>query len=303
MDPTDLGVSDVQLTWVVNDVALGPLRQEHGYAVWIKMPGGTVLLDTGGSGDVLVGNLAALGLNPADLDAVVVSHAHDDHTGGLSDLLPLLRPGTPLYAHPTLFRRRYSTSSGKMVDRGIPVQEEVLSARMDLRLSAAPTLVVPGVWVSGEISERPELEGRSAHHWVYEGSAFRPDPYEDDVSVVIEVGPGDYFLLCGCCHAGLLNTLKTVDSRWHGRWIGIGGGVHMVGADPVQIAATIAALRELEGLDALWLGHCSGDAFIAACDALGLGDGLYVGAAGQRLTISHGQYHLDDVTVAPRGVA
>jgi len=77
----------------------------------------------------------------------------------------------------------------------------------------------------------------------------------------------------------------------------------MVGADPVQIAATIAALRELEGLDALWLGHCSGDAFIAACDALGLGDGLYVGAAGQRLTISHGQYHLDDVTVAPRGVA
>ncbi len=100
MDPTELGVSDVQLTWVVNDVALGPLRQEHGYAVWIKMPGGTVLLDTGGSGDVLVGNLAALGLNPADLDAVVVSHAHDDHTGGLSDLLPLLRPGTPLYAHP-----------------------------------------------------------------------------------------------------------------------------------------------------------------------------------------------------------
>ncbi len=45
----------------------------------------------------------------------------------------------------------------------------------------------------------------------------------------------------------------------------------MVGADPVQIAATIAARRELEGLDALWLGHCSGDAFIAACDALGLG--------------------------------
>ncbi len=224
MDPTELGVSDVQLTWVVNDVALGPLRQEHGYAVWIKMPGGTVLLDTGGSGDVLVGNLAALGLNPADLDAVVVSHAHDDHTGGLSDLLPLLRPGTPLYAHPTLFRRRYSTSSGKMVDRGIPVQEEVLSARMDLRLSAAPALVVPGVWVSGEISERPELEGRSAHHWVYEAGAFRPDPYEDDVSVVIEVGRGDYFLLCGCCHAGLLNTLKTVDSRWHGRWIGIGGG-------------------------------------------------------------------------------
>ncbi len=299
MNDAELGAADVQLTWVVDDVAIAPLRHEHGYAVWIKVPRGTVLLDTGGSGEVLVGNLAALGLDPAELDAVVISHAHDDHTGGLSDLLPLLRPGTPLYAHPTLFRRRYSTASGEMVDRGIPLPEDILSSKVDLRLSAVSEQVLPGVWTSGEISNRPDLEGRSVHHWVREGDTLQPDPYEDDLSLVIEVGPGDYFLLCGCCHAGLLNTLQTVASRWHGRWTGIGGGVHMVGATSSQIGTTIKALNGLQSLDVLWLGHCSGEAFIAACDAADSRYALYRGAAGQRLVFSCRQYRLDNVAYRP----
>ncbi len=68
----------VVLTWVVDDVASRPLRAEHGYAMWISAPGGQVLLDTGGSGDVLTGiisSLLAQGLTSMDA-AILGAYVH-----------------------------------------------------------------------------------------------------------------------------------------------------------------------------------------------------------------------------------
>ena len=118
---TGLGsvAEETRFTWVVDDIAEQPLRAEHGFAVWIETPGGTVLFDTGDSGDVLLSNLAKLDLDPTRLDAVVLSHGHDDHTGGMGALLPLLRRGTRLYGHPTLFRPRLSSVLGELHHRGM----------------------------------------------------------------------------------------------------------------------------------------------------------------------------------------
>lgn len=63
------------------------LRTAWGFACWIEIDGLSVLFDTGGDGPTLLGNLAALGLDPQEIDIVVLSHEHDDHTGGLQVLL------------------------------------------------------------------------------------------------------------------------------------------------------------------------------------------------------------------------
>jgi 7,8-dihydropterin-6-yl-methyl-4-(beta-D-ribofuranosyl)aminobenzene 5'-phosphate synthase len=57
----------------------------------------SILFDTGGDGRMLLANMAALGFNPEELDAVVLSHAHSDHTGGLADLLGA-NPDVTVYA-------------------------------------------------------------------------------------------------------------------------------------------------------------------------------------------------------------
>ena len=275
----------INLIWVVDDSAEAPLRAEHGLAVWVETPDGRALLDTGGSGEVLLHNLAQLGLDPQTLDAVVLSHAHDDHTGGLSALLPLLRPGTPLYAHPTLFRPRYSAASGDMVDHGLKLAEHALSAKLDLRLECSPAEVLPGVWTTGDISPRVNPEGRSAYHYIAKEGEFVPDPYEDDLSLVMEVAPDQHFLLCGCCHAGLLNTLDTIRRTWLGRLVGVGGGVHLTGASSDLVDRTSAVLQSVEELAHVWLSHCSGDAFLATLEG-SMPEGTFRrGSAGQSLTL------------------
>lgn len=273
------------LTWVVNDVAGHPLRAEHGFAVWIEAPGGCALFDTGGSGPVLTHNLAALDLALPMVDAIALSHAHDDHTGGLIEALHALRPDTPIYAHPTLFRPRYSDSTGAMTSRGLSLTREALDAQADLRLSAEPQEIVPGVWTTGAIAPRPEPEGRSPHHFTREGDAYVPDPYSDDLSLVLAVEDG-VFLLCGCCHAGLLNTLAQVQRTWDQPIVGIGGGTHMGGADAATIARTVAVLQNLPDLRYAWLGHCSGEDFVDALAAALPDDVVRRAVAGQSLNFT-----------------
>ena len=60
---------------------------DWGFACLVEARGRTVLFDTGANGRILLGNMQELGVDPARIDTVVISHAHWDHTGGLHDFL------------------------------------------------------------------------------------------------------------------------------------------------------------------------------------------------------------------------
>ena len=202
----------MKITCVVDDRGHSDsaLRAEHGASFLIESGGRTVLFDTGQSGEVLLHNLAALGVAPRQIEALILSHAHYDHTGGLPALLEHLRPGTALYANPDLFRERFSRKEGQPKDIGLGLTREQLAGQLAVKLSAAPAEILPGLWATGEISARPEAEGKSAYHLMREGGALVADAYRDDMALVLDVG-GRLALLCGCCHAGLLNTVAHVE--------------------------------------------------------------------------------------------
>jgi 7,8-dihydropterin-6-yl-methyl-4-(beta-D-ribofuranosyl)aminobenzene 5'-phosphate synthase len=273
----------ITLTWVVNDKAGTRTQREHGLSFWIETGDGHVLLDTGSTSDVLLHNLRVLELDPVEIDALVISHAHDDHTGGLPGLLPRLKSRTPLYAHPALFEQRYSDRSGTYVQRGIRVPAQTVAVHVDLRLDVLPRKVLPGIWTTGQISHRPEPEGRSDHHYVWQDGSHVVDPYLDDMSVVLQL-TGGVFLLCGCCHAGLLNTVQHVQDQWHQPVVGIAGGVHLTGATAETQDRTAQALLGLPSLRYLWLGHCSGDAFMQRMSRL-TPDRYRAGCSGDSLTL------------------
>ena len=266
----------MKITCVVDDrIPSGSAcRAEHGASFWIEVNGRHVLLDTGQSGSVLLHNLALLGLGPHRLEALVISHGHYDHTGGLAALLAQA-PHLPLYAHPDLFRPRYRKTDTGPRQIG-PALDQATAARLaHLHLHREPIEVVPGLWTSGEIAPRPEPEGRSVYHVVREGNRWVPDPYRDDLSVVIETADGPV-LVCGCCHAGLLNTLAHVRSRFGQAPVAVVGGTHLIHADGPTMQRVLDTLAAY-GPPRLWLSHCTGErGFLALKAAFGSQVDLYL---------------------------
>jgi 7,8-dihydropterin-6-yl-methyl-4-(beta-D-ribofuranosyl)aminobenzene 5'-phosphate synthase len=63
------------------------LKTAWGFSALVEYHGQTLLFDTGGDGRILLDNMRVLGIDPARIQSVVLSHAHGDHTGGLSALL------------------------------------------------------------------------------------------------------------------------------------------------------------------------------------------------------------------------
>jgi 7,8-dihydropterin-6-yl-methyl-4-(beta-D-ribofuranosyl)aminobenzene 5'-phosphate synthase len=257
-----------KITCVVDDSAQYPFQREHGLAFRIETDHGCVLFDTGRSESVLMHNLDLLGGHPRNVSAIVLSHAHNDHTGGLFAVLSQ-KPGLPLYASPDLFRPRFTHRQEVYRPVGLPQAREELARLADLRLSANPVEVVPGVWTTGEIAERPEPEGRSANHFVLEGESWRPDPYRDDTSLVLETRNG-LVVVCGCCHAGLLNTLAQVRQTFQRPIIAVLGGTHLLDADEAYLEHVVGMLHNDYGSPRLHLNHCTGErAMIALANVFG----------------------------------
>lgn len=266
----------MRVTCVVDDAVCdhSPFWGEHGLAFLIETESGGVLFDTGQSGTVLLHNLKLLGIEPKAISALAISHAHYDHTGGLPVLLDRgsvgdLRPtGIPLHAHPDLFRERFSRREGSLKSVGLSLAKEELEQRLTLRLSAEPTEILPGVWTTGEITDRAEPEGCSAHHLVHGVEGWEPDPYRDDMALVLEAERG-LVVLCGCCHAGLLNTLAHVRHTFGPGITAVAGGTHLLHADEAHLRRVIEVLREL-GVPPLYLNHCTGQrAYVTLAQAFG----------------------------------
>jgi 7,8-dihydropterin-6-yl-methyl-4-(beta-D-ribofuranosyl)aminobenzene 5'-phosphate synthase len=261
----------IQVQCIVDNSATRSSRfwAEHGISFHIETPDGRVLFDTGQSGQVLLHNAGQLGIDLGQIDALALSHGHYDHTGGLNHILTRCRSGLPLYAHPDLFRERYVLRGGEYESIGMEISRADLEQHVALRLSADPVEILPGVWTTGEITDRPEFEGRSETHRIRVDGQWQPDPYRDDFSLVLEAGDG-VVVLCGCCHAGLLNTLKHVKQIFGQGIRAVAGGTHLVSATDEMLHRTIATLRTTYGAPRLYPGHCTGErAYVALAQAFG----------------------------------
>ena len=97
------------ITILVDNRGAPGLVTEHGLSLHIRTAGQTVLFDTGQS-DACVNNSRSLGLDLSQLDAIVLSHGHYDHTGGLCAVLGLARRAE-LYCHPAAVSPRYGSAT------------------------------------------------------------------------------------------------------------------------------------------------------------------------------------------------
>lgn len=252
----------VRLTYLVDDYCTkAGLLGEHGLAILLEAPGGNVLVDTG-LGLAIAYNASVLGIDFSKLDAVAITHGHNDHAGGLKVVLEQWGKGSagsiPVCAHPGVFHHRVKKDEkGKLVDTGIPfTQEELEKSGARFVFNTEPTQLVPGIMFTGEI-ERGFAEIKTRSHFVYQNGDLVPDPFMDDQAAIVETDKGLCIVL-GCAHAGVVNTLNHVAKiTGEQSFYGLFGGTHLLQAGEEQLQETLAAIED-RNIQVLSFSHCTG---------------------------------------------
>jgi 7,8-dihydropterin-6-yl-methyl-4-(beta-D-ribofuranosyl)aminobenzene 5'-phosphate synthase len=236
----------IRITVLIENTAFGRgVVGEHGLAYWIEAGGKKVLFDTGQTPGCLVQNAEILGVDLASTDAIVLSHGHYDHTGGLEEVLETARK-PHLYLHPGALARRYSRKrDGSCSEIGIPralTESRLQELTSSLVWTEEAIEVVPGVSATGYVPRMNDFEDTGGAFFLDEGCR-NPDPIEDDQAVFFDTVEGTVVLL-GCAHAGVVNTLRHVQSlTGGGRVHAVIGGMHLVSASPERMDRTVEALK------------------------------------------------------------
>lgn len=245
-------------TLVENTVYQRGLRAEHGLAFHIQFGRHHVLFDTGQS-DLLLHNASRLGLDLRQLDAIVLSHGHDDHTGGLKAVRSF-SPACQLFLHPAATAARFSVNA-RGETRAVGMTEDT---RELVRTSAStvwtrePIEVLPGLFATGEIPRTTDFEDAGGRFYL-DGAGQQPDPLRDDQALYFESAKGLVVLL-GCAHAGMVNTLLHIEGLTGGKRIhAVLGGMHLLNASAERIQGTMAALEQRQ-IALLVPMHCTGPA-------------------------------------------
>ncbi|HBF37590.1 MAG TPA: MBL fold metallo-hydrolase [Firmicutes bacterium] len=223
----------------------------------------TVLLDAGMSPSGILHNMSALGINPNDIQAIVISHGHVDHTMGLPNLIEKLGPHqVPLIVHPDAFLdRKLIMPGGYEVNVSAPQLTALQQEKIAFVKKADPTLLVDNMMlVSGEIARTTDFETGFPVHYTKRNGQWENDPLiMDDQSIIVNVRGKGLVVITGCCHSGIINTIRYAQTLTNYQQVyAVLGGFHLTGGIFEKIIPV--TIDELQKIRPTYLmpGHCTG---------------------------------------------
>jgi len=245
----------------------------HGLSLVVKaFRGGeahTVLFDAGPVEFAVEYNGTRLGVDFASVDAVVLSHGHWDHAGGLPMALDLIRTANggrsiPCYLHPGMFRQRALPlpGGGLLPIHEIPTPDELAAKGARPVVTTEPqTLLDDMFFVSGEIPRITSYEkGFPGHKRRSEsGESWEDDPLiMDERFLAVHVRSKGIVVFTACSHAGVVNVLKHAQASFPSIPLyAVTGGFHLSGGNEKIIAESVKDIGAF-GLKLIAPGHCTG---------------------------------------------
>lgn len=234
------------------------LAAEHGLSLLVEGNGKKILYDTGAS-PLFLKNAKALNVDLTGVDALVLSHGHYDHTGGVTALLLGSNRPSRVYLGRRFFGARYSRKKDGLLEIGPAVEQEDLDASgvPYAEVGSEPLPLGDGIWAVSGFVTRDEMERLSPNMMRPGGEALETDPFEDEVVLVLE-GEEGITLISGCAHVGILSMCTRVEELFGRPVTTFLGGTHLMVANDARIEHTCACLKQ-RGMLRLGACHCSGE--------------------------------------------
>lgn len=247
-------MSGLKLTVLVDNNTLTQIdadfRGEPGLCFYIGCDNKKILFDTGYS-DLFIENAHKIQINLQDLDYIVLSHGHLDHSWGLVSLiqmytrmfmqgLPVKRP--IFVAHPDVFSPKIFKKTWQI---GSLLGQQEISRRTDLQLSQSPVWITERLVYLGEIERSNDFEALKPMGKVNKDGVWTDDYILDDSAVAYKTKDG-LVIITGCSHAGICNIIEYAKKVCNEtRIIDIIGGFHLLNPPVKQLQGTLSYLKSI----------------------------------------------------------
>jgi 7,8-dihydropterin-6-yl-methyl-4-(beta-D-ribofuranosyl)aminobenzene 5'-phosphate synthase len=270
------------------------LESEWGLALHIESTKGNesrrYLLDFGFTPDVYLNNLELMKIDPAAVDALIVSHGHLDHYGGLVGFLEArraqMRKDLRVYTggEDDFCHRFGRNPDGTFSDFGVLDRTKLKALNVEPVLSEAPIVieghafttgvvprtsiehVLPNTWVAVGIKDGVGCDANAylSHHFTADELAGKPQPDQHwhEHATCFRLGDRGLVVLSSCGHAGIINTLKRAQEVSGVEKIyALVGGFHLAPAPDDYLRQVMAELQKFD-LEHVMPMHCSGQNFV-----------------------------------------
>ncbi len=217
---------------------------EHGLSLLIEHDKKNYLFDSGQT-DLFIKNASIMGINLKSVDQIILSHGHYDHGNGLSFL-----DGGNLICHPGCFVQRYNKRDHGY--NGLKNSEKELAAQFSLRTSKEPVQLDKRIFFLGEIPRKTSFEAKTTP---FELGDYTDDFIPDDSAIAMLDHHG-LFVVTGCGHSGIVNTLEYAQQVTGEKRIwGVMGGFHLK-EDNLQTRETINYFK-MKQIMHIYPSHCT----------------------------------------------
>jgi len=224
---------------------------EPGVSYLIQDESRKILFDVGYS-DVFIKNAQKMNIHFWDLDYLVLSHGHLDHTWGLVPLVKLYTEAEiekinyhkpTLIAHPSSF---FTKKVKGLKQIGSIISQEELNKHFRMKLSKAPVWITEKLVFLGEIERNNDFEAKNPIGKVVKGNFEEDDYLIDDSALAYRLSKG-LVIITGCSHSGICNIIEYAKKICgDDRIIDIVGGFHLLNPKKEQLQGTLEYMKKLK---------------------------------------------------------
>ena len=240
---------------------------EHGFSSIVRTTTGsrtrTMLFDFGFSEIGAVFNAEALGVDMSQIEALALSHGHDDHAGGMERVVKMIgKRGVELFVHPSVFKTPRYLKYNEEQKVFFPTITRDALEKLEIRVveTREPQLMLDGdVLFLGEIERATDFEKGYPIARLLEDGREKFDAIEDDTSIVMNVRGKGLVILSGCAHSGIINTVHHATTVTGIKQVhAIMGGFHLSG--PLFESIIEKTIEELHKINPSYIipTHCTG---------------------------------------------